>query len=154
MCFVTPAVEQWALWAEPKASITKQSASEASSVENGSSFFVSSFLNLVFCSRTTSPSFIFATAFFAFSPTTSSSAANTTSLPSSSESLTATGARENFSSGPFFGLPRWEQRITLPPSFIIFLIVGKAAVILLSFVITPSFRGTLKSQRQRTFLPA
>ena len=153
MWSVTPTVEQCARWAEPNASITNTSASEASSDENGSRFFVSSFLKRVFWRRTTSPSFISATAFLAFSPTTSSSLAKTTSWPRSSESLTATGASENFSSGPFFGLPRCEQRITLPPSAISFLIVGRAAVILLSFVITPSLSGTLKSQRTSTFLP-
>ena len=60
-------------------SITNTSASEASSDENGSRFFVSSFLKRVFWRRTTSPSFISATAFLAFSPTTSSSLAKTTS---------------------------------------------------------------------------
>mgnify|MGYP007026103673 CR=1 FL=1 len=135
MWSVTPTVEQCARWAEPNASITNTSASEASSDENGSRFFVSSFLKLSALEKNNIVRLSFLpTAFLAFSPTTSSSLAKTTSWPRSSESLTATGASENFSSGPFFGLPRCEQRITLPPSAISFLIVGRAAVILLSFV--------------------
>ncbi len=93
------------------------------------------------------------TAAFAFGPTTSGSAANFTSWPSSSERRTATGANDNSGFGSPFGLPRWEQRITLPPSPINFLIVGSAATRRFSSVIFPSFNGTLKSQRTRTFFP-
>ena len=116
-------------------------------------FLVSSLRKRVFWSSTTSPSFIAATAAFAFSPTTVSSSANTTGLPRYSDRRSATGARENFASGPFFGLPRWLHRITLPPSAISFLMVGSAATMRLSLVILPSFIGTLKSQRTSTFLP-
>ena len=94
-----------------------------------------------------------ATAAFAFSPTTASSPAKVTGLPRSSASRTATGARLNFSSGPFLGLPRWLHRITLPPFSISFLMVGSAATMRLSLVMTPSFMGTLKSQRTSTRLP-
>ena len=45
---VTPTVEQWALWAVPNASLTNISAKEANSLENSSTFLVSSFLHLVF----------------------------------------------------------------------------------------------------------
>ena len=148
-----PAVEQCALWHAPKASFTYTSQREASSFEKLSSFFVSSFLNLVFWRRTTSPSFMAATAALALGPTTSSSAAKTTSLPSFSESLFATGANDSSSLGPFLTLPRCEQRITFPPSFINFLIVGRAATILFSSVITPAFKGTLKSHLTRTLSP-
>ena len=94
-----------------------------------------------------------ATAFFAFSPTTLSSAANTTSLPRCSDSLLATGARLSSGLGSPFGLPRCEQRMTLPPSAMSFLMVGRAATIRFSSVISPFLSGTLKSQRTRTRLP-
>ena len=55
--------------------------------------------------------------------------------------------------GSPFGLPRWEQRITLPPSLTSFLMVGRAATRRFSSVIFPSFKGTLKSQRTRTLFP-
>ena len=125
---------------------------EAKSLENASPFLVSSGLNLVFSRRITSPSFIAATAALALSPTTVSSAANFTSWPRSSESLFATGARENAASGPF-GLPRCEQRITFPPSAISFLIVGSAATSLVSSVILFPSKGTLKSHLHNTLLP-
>ena len=97
-----------------------------------------------------SPSFIASTAALAFGPTTSLSAANFTSCPNNSESLTATGAKDNSGFGSPFGFPKWEQRITFPPSATNFLIVGSAATKRFSSVIFPSFNGTLKSQRQRT----
>lgn len=71
-----------------------------------------------------SPSFIASTAALAFGPTTSLSAANFTSCPNNSESLTATGAKDNSGFGSPFGFPKWEQRITFPPSATNFLIVG------------------------------
>ena len=108
----------------------------------------------MFWRRTTSPSFISATAFLALSPTTLSSAAKTTSLPSFSERLFATGARESDGTGSPFGLPICEQRITLAPLSIRYLIVGSAPTIRFSSVILPSASsGTLKSQRTKTFLP-
>ena len=122
-------------------------------LEKGSRFLVSSLRKRVFCSSTTSPSFIAATAALAFSPTTVSSSAKTTGCPSSSERRTAQGARLNLASGPFFGLPRWLHRITLPPSATSFLMVGRAATMRLSLVMTPSFMGTLKSTRTSTRLP-
>ena len=149
-------MEACALCAEPKASITNTSSStrSASSLANASPFFVSSAPRKRVFSRTTiSPSFISATAFFAFSPTTVSSLAKTTFVLTSSASLSAAALRENLSSGPFFGLPRCEQRTIFAPFSTNLLIVGSAAWILLSFVILPSFIGTLKSTRTRTFLP-
>ena len=47
-------------------------------------------------------------------------------------------------SGPFFGLPRWLHRITLPPSATSFLMVGRAATMRLSLVMTPSFMGDVE----------
>ena len=54
------------------------------------------------------------------------------------------------------GKPKGEpkHRITFPPSAISFLIVGSAATRRFSSVICPSFKGTLKSQRTKTFFPA
>jgi len=69
-----------------------------------------------------------ATAALAFSPTTLSSSAKVTGWPSFSLRRTATGARLNLASGPFFGLPRWLHRMTLAPSAISFLMVGSAAL--------------------------
>ena len=150
--FVTPTLEQCALCAVPKASFTNTSAIDARSLENSSPFFVSSALKRVFSRRITSPSFIASTAALALSPTTVSSAANLTSCPRSSESLLATGAKEKALSGPF-GLPRCEQRITLPPSAINFLIVGRAATRRVSSVILSPSNGTLKSHLHNTLLP-
>ena len=107
----------------------------------------------MFSRRITSPSFIASTAALAFGPTTSGSAANFTSCPRSSESLTATGANDNSGFGSPFGFPRCEQRITFPPSAINFFIVGKAATKRFSSVIFPSCNGTLKSQRTNTLCP-
>ena len=45
-----------------------------------------------------------------------------TFCPRSSSNLLANGARDSPSFGPFFTFPRWEQRITFPPSFYNFLI--------------------------------
>ena len=149
--FVTPTLEQCALWAVPNASLTNTSQIDARSLLNSSPFLVSSGLKRVFSRRITSPSFIAATAALALSPTTVSSAANLTSCPRSSVSLFATGASENALSGPF-GLPRCEQRITLPPSLISFLIVGSAATRRFSSVILPSISCTLKSHLTRTLL--
>ena len=126
----------------------------ARSFENASPFFVSSGLKRVFSRRITSPSCIASTAAFAFGPTTSGSAANFTSCPRSSERRAATGASVFVSlSSSVLTFPRCEQRITLPPSAINFLIVGSAATSLFSSVIFPSFNGTLKSHLQRTRSP-
>ena len=77
-----------------------------------------------------------------------------TSCPRSSVNLLATGAKESSGFGSPFGLPRWEQRITFPPSAISFLMVGSAATRRFSSVIFKSAsNGTLKSQRTNTFLP-
>ena len=53
-----------------------------------------------------------------------------------------------------WGLPICEQRTTRAPLLSKYLIVGSASTILLSLVITPSLRGTLKSHLTRTLLPA
>jgi uncharacterized protein with PQ loop repeat len=95
----------------------------------------------------------------ALSPTTLSSGekkkflAEKEPVPKRLEKYEATGARENFSSGPFLGLPKCEQSITFAPPSASLLIVGSAAWILLSLVILPSLIGTLKSHRTRTLRP-
>ncbi|MNY18833.1 hypothetical protein D3C86_1522400 [compost metagenome] len=62
---------------------------------------------------------------------------------------------EYLSVGPSFGLPKCDIKITDPPSFKIFLIVGVAPWILLSSVILKlSSKGTLKSTRISAFLSA
>ena len=100
-----------------------------------------------------SPFFMAFTAFVAALPVTFSSSTKTTGLPSSSSRRFATGRRDSPSFGPFLTLPRCEQRITLPPSPDSFLMVGSAARMRVSSVITPLFSGTLKSQRTRMRLP-
>lgn len=82
---------------------------------------------------------------FASSPTTSLAIA--TGLPSSSLRRAATGARENSGFTSPFGRPRWEQRMTAALWSSRYLMVGRAATMRLSEVMTPSFSGTLKSQR-------
>ena len=60
--------------------------------------------------------------------------------------------REYWSSGPFFGRPKWLIRMTEPPSFMIFLMVGIAAIIRVSSVtISSLFNGTLKSTLNKAF---
>ena len=53
-----------------------------------------------------------------------------------------------------WGLPIWEQSITLAPWSERYLTVGRAPTMRLVSVIAPSFMGTLKSQRTSTRLPA
>ena len=78
----------------------------------------------------------------------------TTSWPNLAAKSAATGASDLPAlSASSFTRPRWEKRIARPPCSMMYLIVGRAAVIRLSLVITPSFNGTLKSTRTRTFLP-
>ena len=88
---------------------------------------------------------------FAFSPTTLSSAANTTSLFNISDNLFATVAKDNSGLASPFGFPKWEHNITFAPFSIKYFIVGSAPFNLFSSVITPSFNGTLKSHLTKTF---
>ncbi len=61
---------------------------------------------------------------------------------------------ENLASGPFFGRPKCDIRTTEPPFSSTFLIVGMAARMRVSSVISSfSFRGTLKSTRIIARLP-
>merc|ERR1719478_1397980 len=76
-----------------------------------------------------------------------------TSLPSSSDRRGATGPRENLSSGPSLGRPRWDESRTLAPLSIRYLTVGTDARIRVSSVMVLPSSGTLRSQRTRTFLP-
>ena len=71
----------------------------------------------------------------------------------SSDNLSATGFIEYFSFTSPFGLPKCEQSTTFAPLSSKYLIVGSAALILVSSVISPSFNGTLKSQRTNIFFP-
>jgi hypothetical protein len=75
-------------------------------------------------------------------------------LPKSSSKRFATGARVYFSITCPFGLPKWLIKITAAPLSSAYLIVGKAALILLSDSTTPFFTGTLKSTRINALLPA
>ncbi len=65
----------------------------------------------------------------------------------------ATGARLNFSSGPFLGRPKCELRATRAPFSIKYLMVGILDLIRVSSVIVFPSRGTFKSQRTRTLFP-
>lgn len=60
-----------------------------------------------------------ARAAFAFSPTTLSSAANTTSLFNISDNLFATGAKDNSGLASPFGFPKWEHNITFQLHFLL-----------------------------------
>src|SRR5665811_1579639 len=73
---------------------------------------------------------------------------------SSCESRSATGRRRMLSWTLPSGRPRWLARMTMAPWARRALIVGRAATIRLSSVILPSARGTLKSTRTNTRLPA
>lgn len=99
----------------------------------------------------TSPSAILATS--AATPSPMQSGAITTGLPSSSDMRTAHGARLNLSSGPSLGRPRCEERSTLAPLSIRYLIVGTDARMRVSSVIVLPSSGTLRSQRTSTRLP-
>ena len=81
------------------------------------------------------------------------SGAMATGSPSSSLSLSATGFRDISGTTWPLGRPRWEQAITLPPSFRMKRTVSRAARMRVSSPMTPFFNGTLKSQRSSTFLP-
>ena len=85
--------------------------------------------------------------YFAVAASLSSSGRAATAAASFFESLISL-------SKMLWGLPIWEQRTTLQFFSTRYLIVGRASVILLSLVMTPSFTGTLKSHLTRTLLPA
>mmetsp|Transcript_1066 Transcript_1066/g.2448 ORF Transcript_1066/g.2448 Transcript_1066/m.2448 type:complete len:239 (+) Transcript_1066:151-867(+) len=82
------------------------------------------------------------------------SSALPTSCPRSSLRRGTTGLSLNLSSGPSLGLPRCEVRRTLAPLSRRYLMVGTAALILVSSVMlrSPS-RGTLRSALTKTFFP-
>jgi hypothetical protein len=109
-----------------------------------------------FSSRATSPGCSAATVALADSPVTSE--ASFTSVPSSSPSRLATGAREPDSSNPTpFGRPRWATQTTFAPDPVRALIVGRLATMRPSSVMTPEpslASGTLKSALSSTVLPA
>ena len=150
----TPAVEAWARCTVPKASDTYSSAIAASSLAKLGSFFSSRGSKRRFSSSRISPPFRAAALALASSPTIS--LAKMTSRPSSSLRRFATGARLSFSFHSPLGLPRWEQAITAAPLSSRYRMVGSAATMRLSLVISPVALscGTLKSQRSRIFLPA
>ena len=71
-------------------------------------------------------------------------AMNVTGCPSTPSSTGATGFREYFSSGPFFGRPKWLIRITLrAPASSSARMVGRLAVTRVSSCTTPPLIGTL-----------
>ena len=149
----TPAVEAWARCTAPKASDTYRSAMSASFLANSGSFLVSPGSKRVFSSSRICPGCRAAALVWASGPTTSW--AKITSRPSSSLRRFATGARLSLGSGPFLGLPRWEQAMTAAPFSSRYWMVGSAATMRLSLVMAPVSLswGTLKSQRSRAFLP-
>ena len=53
-----------------------------------------------------------------------------------------------------FGRPKWLNKISFAPWSNAYLIVGSAAVILVSSETFPSLIGTLKSTLIKTFLPS
>ena len=123
----------------------------ANSIAKLSSFFSSLGSKRTFSSSPASPSFNSLAISFALGPVTSS--AHFTFASNSSDNLSATGFIEYFSFTSPFGLPKCEQRTTFAPLSSKYLIVGSAALILVSSVISPSFNGTLKSQRTNIFFP-
>lgn len=62
------------------------------------------------------------------------------------------GANENLASNPPFGLPKCDERMTLAPLLVKYLMVGMAPLMRVSSVITPFSRGTLKSARTKTLI--
>ena len=125
---------------------------DASSAAKPSSFFSSCLWKRRFSSSMHCPSCRFAASALALSPITS--AAMGTSMPSSSDRRAATGFKEYFILNSPFGRPRCEHRMSFAPWPSRYLMVGRDSTIRLSSVMLPSpSRGTLKSQRARTFLP-
>ena len=119
------------------------------------SFLVSPGSNLVFSSSRISPGFRAAALARASGPTTSS--AMMTGLPSSSLRRAATGFRDSSGLTSPLGLPMWEQATTAAFCSSRYWMVGRAARMRLSSVMTPLpslAMGTLKSHRSSTFLPA
>src|SRR5450631_248268 len=140
----------------PKPSLTKTSASEASSSANAprsaSSLDVSPALNRRFSSSATCPSPSAATTERAEGPTVS--VAKATGTPSSSWSRRATGASEYLASGTPLGLPRWAHTTTRAPASLRALMVGTEARTRPSSVMAPwPSSGTFRSLRTRTRLP-
>ena len=76
------------------------------------------------------------------------------SRPKSSESRLATGDRESSGFRSPFGRPRCATMTNVQFFSNRYLMVGSEALILPSSVITPSFNGTLRSQRNKTRLPS
>ena len=156
MLAAIPTFEAWALWAVPNASFTNRSPKDAQYFPNSGSF-LDSFLpsrssNLVFSNIMISPSFNSATA--ASNSTPLVAGTNLTGCPNNSANLSATGLKDFLAkSSSVLTFPKWEKAITLPPFSSTYFIVGKAATILFSSVIFPSFIGTLKSTLINTFCP-
>ena len=146
-----PAVEACARCAVPNASFTKTSASSAYCLDSSVSFFSSPGLKRTFSSKITSPSFISAIAFSTSSPIDESSFF--TVFPRSSDNLSPAGVKRISSCTSPLGRPRWLAKITFAPAFVIYSIVGSAALMRVSSVTAPSSIGTLKSTRQNTRWP-
>ncbi len=139
----------------PKPSDTNASPSSASDSAKPrrtvSSLLVSSAWKRRFSSTTTSPSPSASTAARAESPTVS--LAKATSAPSSSPRRAATGRRLYLSSGVPSGRPRCEITTTRAPASRRPVRVPSEARMRPSSPMTPSFRGTLRSQRTMTRRP-
>ena len=149
---VTPSVDACARCDTPNPSSTNTSASEASARAKPGSFFSSSGWKRRFSRSSTSPGLAAATAASTSGPT--QSATHVTSAPSSSESLSPTGARRISSTTLPPGLPRCEHSTTTAPRSLRYSIVGSAPRMRESSLMRPSSNSTLKSTRTSTRLPA
>ena len=126
----------------------------AMALARAGSFLVSPGSKRVFSSSMIWPGWRAAALALASGPTTSS--AMMTGLPSSWLRRTATGFKLSSGFTSPLGLPMWEQAITAALLSSRYWMVGRAARMRLSSVMTPLpslAMGTLKSQRSRTFLP-
>jgi hypothetical protein len=104
-----------------------------------------------FSSRTTPGAPARAIASLAGSPI--QSLANTTVVPSSDDSRSATGCSENSGFGLPFGRPRCDARMAVAPCSSAYLMVGSDDWMRVSSVICPFLIGTLKSTRMNTRRP-
>ena len=147
-----PRTDEWALWEHEKASLTKTSAIDARTLAISKSFVSSPDSNRRFSINITSPGRSFVDKEIADSPITSEA---TIILGSFKCCFKILAIGDIDSSGMIFpfGLPRWLPIITAAPLLNINLIVGIASRILISLIIFPSIKGTLKSTLKKTFFP-
>jgi len=128
------------------------SPSRASSATKSGSFFSSPLWKRVFSRSRTSPSFICATASCASGPMQSK--AKDTGQSRCSDTAAASGFSEQSSSGPFFGRPKCDSRMSRPPRPMMSFIVGMMRSRRVVSVTRPLSTGKLRSTRSSTRLPA